>query len=363
MSEWRYIATRMNGDGTETFLDYEVPLAGASVQDVLSGHGGVDGKINPEVARMKDSKGDPLFIPWSTAIYAEASGQIRGGGIVTADPATGPDLTVDSIGFTGFLAEQPFIGEQKYDTADPLQIDRFIIEEYQKRKPFNLGLKPVGATKSRQVQMSESVSGIRELYYLAYWQTLDLDRERTQLTEMGEYEWRVKHRWSGEQIIHEIEYGYPQLGRRRPDLKFVVGENLMEPIPVKNDATNYASHVLVVGAGQGRKMITAYDSRPTKRLGRWEVVSDKSISKDQIAKSRVDAELKKLTGDFDITEIEVTDHENARFGTYQPGDEIYVESGPGWHDFGGLWVRVLGIIYNPEKNTATVQVRRSEKVT
>lgn len=365
MSGWRYIASRLNGDGTESFLDWNLPLSDVSVQECLSGHGGLDAKITPEVASLKDDDGKPIFVPWSTAIYAEASGQIRGAGIVTQNPMNGPELVLDGIGFSGYWEGQPWLGEDKYDTADPLVIDRYIIEEFQK-KPFNLGLVPAGAKESQRVQLSETVTGKKELYYLAYWQTLDLDKERTQLAEIGGYEWTVKHRWAdGDQdrIIHEIEYGYPKLGSRRTDLRFVVGENILDNIPATDDGDEYASHVLVLGSGQGRKMVRAEDSKPTKRLGRWKVVSDKSIGKDQVAKTRVASELKALSGELDITEITVWDHPNAPVGTYHAGDEILIQSGVGWADFGDLWVRILGIIHHPEKNTSTLQIRRSEKIT
>lgn len=361
MSEWRYIASRLNGDGTETFLDYNLPLSDVSVQESLSGHGGLDAKISPEVARLKTPSGEPVFVPWSTAIYAEASGQIRGAGIVTQIPMDGPNLSLDCVGFSGYLDGQPWAGENKYDTADPLVIDRFIWSEFQK-KPFDIGLKPTGDDKSQMVRLSQTVTGKNELYYLAYWETLDLDKERTQLAEIGGYEWVTKHSWSGETIKHEIEYGYPKLGSRRNDLRFVVGENIMEDIPATNDGDEYASHVLVLGAGQGRKMVRAEANKNTKRLGRWQVVSDKAIGKDQVAMTRAETELKALAGELDITEITVWDHPNAPVGTYRAGDDILIQSGPGWADFGDLWVRILGIIHHPEKNTSTLQIRRSEKI-
>ena len=361
MSEWRYIASRLNGDGTETFLDFNLPLNDVSVQSSLSGHGGLDAKISPEVASLKTASGEPIFVPWSTAIYAEASGQIRGGGIVTQMPMTGPDLALDCVGFSGYLAGQPWAGEDKYDTADPLTIDRYIWSQFQK-KPFDIGLRPAGADSSQMVRLSETVTGKNELYYLAYWETLDLDKERTQLAEIGGYEWVVNHSWSGETIKHQIEYGYPKLGSRRTDLRFVVGENILEHISVTDDGDEYASHVLVLGSGQGRKMVRAEANKTTKRLGRWHVVSDKAIGKDQIAKTRAETELKALAGEFDITEIDVWDHPNAPVGTYAVGDEILIQSGEGWADFGDLWVRVLGIIHHPEKNTSTLQIRRAEKI-
>lgn len=362
MSEWRYIASRLNGDGTETFLDKEVPLSKVSVQNVLNGHGGLDAQITPEIATLQGSDGLPLFTPWSTAIYAEASGMIRGGGILTSDPINGPTLSVDCVGFSGYLQGQPWMGEDKFDVADPLEVARYIWETVQKKAPFNLGLIPKGDTQSSKVRMSDMVSGSKEKYLLAPWQTTDLDKEFTTMADWGGFEWATKHRWSGERIIHELEYGYPRLGRRRTDLRFMAGENIPEDIAVTIDGENYASHVMVLGAGQGRKMIRAYDDRKTNRLGRWAIVSDKNVNKDRIAQDRVAAELKARTGELDLTELEVWDHPNAPIGSYGPGDEIYVTSGPGWGDFGNLWLRVLGVTIHPDKSTSTLQVARSEKV-
>lgn len=365
MSEWRYIATRMNGDGTETFLSYEVPLGDVSIQESLSGHGGIDASISPEVLDLKDKNNRPIFVPWSTAIYAEASGQIRGGGILTTPVINGPKIDLDCIGHTGYFADQPWPWEDKYDKADPLVIDRYLVDKFQTQKHFNIGLKATGAKESQMVRLSETVSGKNELYYIAAWQTADLDRERTQLAEAGGYEWVVGHRWSGEKILHELEYGYPRIGKRRTDLTFIVGENIIVDPTVTEDGEEYASHALVLGAGQGRKMVRAEASSSTKRLGRWKVVTDKNLGKKDLAQKRATATLAALAGELDVTSVEVWDSPNARIGSYRAGDEILIQSSDrgGWSDFGDLWVRILGITHHPEKNTSTLQIRRTEKIT
>lgn len=365
--EWRYIAAHMNGDGTETFLDYEVPLSNVSIQESLSGHGGLDAKIAPEILRLKTEDGKPIFVPWKTAIYAEASGEIRGGGILTDLPMTGPTLDLDLVGHSGYFADQPWPWEDKFDTADPLVIDRYLIEKFQTQESFDIGLRAAGAEKSKPVRLSQVVSGKNELYYIAVWQTTDLDRERTQLAEVGGYEWVVKHRWDDvdeEKIIHEIEYGYPQLGKRRTDLTFKVGVNIVDDPTVTDDGDEYASHALILGAGQGRKMVRAEDSRKTDRLGRWTVVSDKSINKNDIARKRATSTLKALAGELDIVDLAVWNHDNAPMGSYHVGDEILVQSDEkgGWSDFGALWFRILGINHQPEKNITTLQIRRAEKI-
>ena len=64
---WRYIATKLNGDGTETVLDWDLPIVQPSFTDELSGAGGMSGTIAPEIARLRVD-GEPIFVPWSTAL-------------------------------------------------------------------------------------------------------------------------------------------------------------------------------------------------------------------------------------------------------------------------------------------------------
>ena len=94
MGNWRYIASRLNGDGTETFLSYDVPLSGGQTTTALSGPGGINGTITPEIAALQDEYGRPILEPWSTAIYAEVDGQIRGGAILSA---LGPGFTASFV--------------------------------------------------------------------------------------------------------------------------------------------------------------------------------------------------------------------------------------------------------------------------
>lgn len=146
MGKWRYIATRLNGDGTETFLSYDVPISGCQVTDVLSGAGGISGTITPEVASLKDESGNPLFLPWSTAIYAEADGHIRGGGILSGLEERGADLSLDAVSFTGYSNGMPYTGRESYSNADPLDIVRHLWAHLQQAAQGNLALQLGDAT-------------------------------------------------------------------------------------------------------------------------------------------------------------------------------------------------------------------------
>lgn len=366
---WRFFATRMHGDGTESRIADELPISRPELDTVLNGHGGLKGTITPEVARLKDQHGDPLFTPWSTAIYAEASGLIRGGGILESLPEDGPSLTLDCVGHSGYLAGTRYTGEQAIERGDPLTTAWHLWEHTQARPGFNVGMRLAGAKTSRDMFLGDDTITPSatpqkvDPYVLAWWETHDLAREFDALAELAPFEWTVQHRWDGDTIVHELLTGYPRLGRRRHDLRFVVGENVTEQPPILTEGEDYASDVFVLGAGEGRTMMHEPLSDPHRtRLGRDAVIVDKTITTPNAARTRATAELRARTGAPDITELTVADHPHARPGTYDVGDDILIETAPGWTSSRELWVKILGISIRPDEPTTTLSVRRAEKV-
>lgn len=375
---WRYIATRLNGDGTETPLDFNVPIKGAAITEDLSGPGGITGTISPELAELQDEDGRPLLQPWSTAIYAEADGFIRGGAILVGTPENGPNLDLDAVGFSGYIQGEPYTGDRSRIDVDPLDEARHIWEHYQSRPGGNIGLVLDGTTSpvrigepERTVEFTtgagEDVSFEAGPYKLAWWQTDDLGKEFDDLATRAPFDYRVVHEWDGdgETIRHRMVLGYPRLGRRRHDLIFVEGENIRQVIPIDHDGEDYASEVLVLGAGEGRAMVrgSAVNAAPG-RLRRVVTVSDKSIQTKKAADARAEQELKLRSGEPDLADdIEVADHPHAPLGSYSPGDEILVETaGAGWSGRLAIWCRILAATIHPEAGTTTLTIVRAEKV-
>lgn len=367
MSEWRFIASRLDGNGGEEFLDYDLPLDDTEIHQVLNGHGGLSAAVTHEVAHLRVD-GEPIFVPWSTALYAEASGIIRGGGILTDLTEEGPALALDCIGFTGYLDEMPYTNIRSIERGDPLKVSQHLWEHTQARKGFDLGVEMVGASSSREMFIGDddvppsSTPQKVDPYELTYWQTHDLAREFDHLAELGPFEYRMEHAWDGDRIRHRLRYGYPTLGARRHDLRFVVGENVLEVPEVETAGEEYASHVLVLGAGEGRSMMRDEQSTTTDRLGRFAVVSDKTITTPAQAKARARAELKARTGTPDVTDLQVIQHPHALLGSYSVGDEIAITTADGWTDEQDVWVKILGISITPGTDTTMLQVRRAEKV-
>lgn len=367
MAGWRYLAFRLNGDGTETPLSYDVPLQDALLTEELSGPGGIRGYVGPELERLRAEDGTPVFRPWSTAIYAEKDNSIRAGAILADMPEDGPRLTLDCVGFSGYLAGQPYGGDISRIQVDPMVMARHLWQHKQGTKYGNIGLQ-LDATTSKvrigteekdvkfETGEGEDVEFKSGPYLLNWWQTHDMGKEFDDLALRTPFDYRVEHEWDGEEVAHRLRLGHPTLGRRRTD-RFMVGENVRTVPGVDYFGDEYASEVVMLGAGEGRKMVRHPATRPDPgRLHRAVVVQDKTLTSKAAARRAAEAELARRLGEADITEIEVP------AGSLQVGDEIYIQSKKGWTRDLNLWVRILSIATSPAKNTSVLSVARVEKV-
>lgn len=361
---WRFIATRLNGDGTETPLDYNIPLTDPKITYDLSGPGQITGTITPETSRLQKD-GRPLFLEWSTAIYAECDGHIRGGGILTDLTEDGPSLAITAPGFTTYPAGQPYTGSYSQVGVDPLVVVRHIWAHLQGKPGGNIGLQIDDTTSTVRLGTTANPDDTESgPYVLAPWKTTDLGAVLDELAENTPFDYRIDHAWDGDQITHQLVIGAPTLGARKTNLRFVVGENIFAEPGLAYGGKNYASGVLLVGAGEGRDMIAQVAEQTPVRLRRIAVVEDKTITTKAKGLAAAETESKLRSGLADFTQdLVVTDHPNAPLGSYTVGDEIPVTTArKGWTNGQTIWVRILSLTLDPDTGTTSITVIRPEKV-
>jgi len=374
---WRYFATRLNGDGTETVLDMELPVEDVTVEDILSGDNALSCKIDPVHSRLLGPDGLPVFEEWGTGIYAENDGDIRGGGILTHSGFDGPEWTLEATGFTGYGRDLPYTGGgYKGIEVDPIDVAREIWNHIQSQPDGDLGLtfdttttggKVSIGTELKQVEYdtkSGPISFESGPYKLNFYTNHDLQGDFDDLARDTPFDYHERHFWDGQTIRHHIDIGYPKLGRRREDLRFIFGVNIFHPVEVERDGELYASGTMVLGAGEGASMVRAIRERRThgRRLRRIAVVVDNSIKSRKRAESRADAENQWRKNLDDIETVIVQNHRNAPLGSVAVGDEIRLEGQGDWVNV-DMWVRVLGITYQPANgNTAEYTVARTDKL-
>ena len=376
MGEWRYIAARLNGDGTETILDTEVPLTDVSLTKNLSGPDGFSGKISPSVARMIASDGQPLIVPWSTAIYSEESNRIRHACIVTQRTKDDATLSLEGAGWPALIKGQPYTGSVFFVERDPLDIARHIWDHWQSFIGGNVGLQLDRTTKVgtligttlKQVEFDTQngpVSFEAGPYKLNEWETDDLGGKFESLATDYGFDYAERHEWNaaGTGFNHYLDFGVPRIGTRRNNLRFVVGENVLLPPSVSTSEETYASAVLVRGAGEGATMKRAFIPRAGEsRLRRIYIASDNTLKSDAATRARGQALLPFLSGMPEITEFAIRDTPEVPLGSWREGDEVEIHTDSTWGN-DSIWVRILSTTISPDSpNVAQVSVVRADKI-
>lgn len=379
MSGWRYIAARLQGDGTEKLLHPDLQLRDVSFTDVLTGASAFSATISPADPSLMVPAIDglPLLEEWSTAIFLEEDDVIRGGVILTSSTRTGPVLELSGLGFTGIIKNQPYSGTGKFFVkTDPIDIARYIWDAWQGLPGGNIGMTMDRTTKAgvligtvlKQAEFDTQagpVSFESGPVKLNDYETNDLGGMIDQFAADYGFDYHESHAWNaaGTGFTHKLDFGVPRIGTRRTDLRFTVGVNVFTPPSETTEADAYYSAVLTRGAGDGasmkRKLIPRAGER---RLRRVLVVEDNKLKTDAAVAARGNAILPLVTGRADISELTIKDHPDAPFGTWVVGDEIEVFTESEWGT-GSTWVRIVSNQVKPQDpNVVSVSVVRADKI-
>ncbi|MEU8911803.1 hypothetical protein [Streptomyces nigrescens] len=373
----RFIAQRAL---PETILDWEVPFTlSSNPKRDLSGPGSMAGTIEPEYARMIGPDGKPILQEWGTKLYLEIEGHIRWGGIVTKTAYDGPTASIQAEGFSCYpqgipyesymisgaliTPKDPYAGKDKnhdgwvdgkkgkqrvppppkpyggprIDTYDAF---RNIWNHVQSRPYGNIGLKIDTHDLGEKLGAADG----SDPWELAWWDNPDCGQALDTLTRTTPFDWVETHAWAaadGNAIDHRLMLGKPRLGRKRNDLRFAQGENIMAIAKPEGMGDDYANEAVVLGKGEGRKMKRAQVHRYDGRLRRVATVTDKTLASDKALRTRGERELAGRTQALQIPAIQIVDHPNARFGSWALGDDIRIQVHVPWVGDVDVWHRIV----------------------
>lgn len=144
---WRYLAQNIM---TGEWLHTDLPLSGVTITWQLSGPGSLDATIVPQHAAML-AKGALSLDEWSTAIYPEKDGVIRGGFLLVDSDVTGQSWKLTGAGFATYPTGIVYNGDPYVKTNyDPLNVVRDLWDYIQTRPSGDIGM-VVDSTTSTQL--------------------------------------------------------------------------------------------------------------------------------------------------------------------------------------------------------------------
>jgi hypothetical protein len=371
---WRYFAQRLGGPRAGEIIDPDLPLKDVTITDVLSGDNELEATIDPVYKRLMAEDGRPLMDEWGTGIFAEHQGNVIGGGIFLDSDFDGPSWSLSCAGYTSYLADLPYTAEKHFEETDVAEIFRHIWAHVQAQPDGNLDFEIddlvtgiLIGDKLRQVEFDTENGPLTfeaGPYKLAPHLTQDLSQNAVELAQIGHFDWLERHYWDDDEVLrHRLILRAPGIGTRS-EARFVIGENVWEVPSVARAGEDYASDVLVLGAGDGSAQKRALSGHvSTGRLRRVAVVGDSSLRTTAKCADRAKTEVQGRNRLEDVSSIVVRDHPHARIGSINVGDEIYLEGDTGWIEL-GVWVRILKRSISPdESNAVTLEVRRTDALT
>lgn len=354
----RYHVQRLR---TGEWLSRDFELGDGVTTRALSTPGGVAGTVAPELRYIRHTDGLRFLEKWATAIYAEDDGQIRGAGIVV-DVSYGENgqVELDAPGFAIYPTGITYSKATNFGArVDPLNIVRHLWAHVQSYATGNIGMVVDGTVSTRRIGDNANPYG------LLWWDQPDCGGEIDSLAKETPFDFTELHAWTDAShmaVSHRLQLGFPRLGRRRDDLRFVEGENITAWVPIEDSGAQTANDYIGIGKGEGAAMIHSNLAVDDGRLRRTKVVTDKTADKRRI--DAIIADRYRAAADVqDITELQVIDHPNARLSSIAPGDDLPVDIDHPSFGAKRLWLRALAIAENDDGFTATIATQRSTAFT
>lgn len=343
----RFIVERIS-DGA--FLDLDFPIEVSGVGRALSDAGDLSGTVEPDVGGLRDT-GELIAEPGASFIHREVAGVITGTYIVTRCAFKGSAWEIEGKGFSSHLARRHYSGSREWVDADPIGIIRHVWEHAQSKPGGDLGVTVVGSSTARIGEPKRDVSFTARgedvdftagPYTLHWWDTPNLGSTVDGLAEgVSEFvEWSA---WNHDRskILKEVRYS-DRVGKRSR-ARFVEGANVVDVVALESDGTDYANTVIAIGAGEGKKALRVTLSVSDGRVPMERVLDLKNVTSKKVLEASARAALALAQKKYAIPAVEVVDHPNAEFGTFDVGDEVLVSADFEWAGRKELWHRIMEI--------------------
>lgn len=345
---------------TGDFLHWDLPLEGASITYALSGATTITADMTPE---MIDLVNDAQ--PWGTWLHVEDAGQIRASTLVMPGSYDDETFKISTESVSGYPHGMVYLGNYSQVNVDPLDIVREVWNHLQSYQQGNVAVSLSDVHTTVRVGTDTDTDGTLKPYTVAWWDNKDCGQIIDDLAKSTPFDYRDSPSWNDDKtsVNQLVELGFPRLGRRRYDLRFVQDENITDIVPLKELDDEYASDVLVLGSGQGQDAIRGFYSEVVAgRLRRTAVLTDQSITDVNLANRVAQDEFRRRQAALRAIDQITVDlaHDNAKLGTFAAGDDILVQATLPWVGDIQLWHRITSWTHDVESETATLKLQRSE---
>ncbi|MER6610112.1 hypothetical protein ABT282_30440 [Streptomyces sp. NPDC000927] len=338
MADYRYIVARA---ATGDVLHWNLPLSEVEYGPEISGPGSLKAILPTSFRR---SLSDTLDAG-DTVLLVERNARLDWGGLLWRAEPEGNTLPIEASGFGSYLHRRFDLhgnldGRGPYIDADPCQVIRDVWTYAQAQPDGDLGV-VVDDTKSQA-----KTGTAKDPYTTSKTDPRNLGDMVDEVADIHDgLEWSETVAWRGRRAERRIILGAPRLGRRREDLTFTTGANVVGTPHVIEDADSYAQWVIGLGAGEGKKRKVVVDG---VRNGRLRLEHRLETSEKDEAKLKRRARRERLARQVPptLTELEIIDHPAAPIEALRIGDDVRIRLCEPHTAYDG-WNRIVGWTVRP----------------
>lgn len=356
---WRFYARRAAQD---RWLDTDVQID-PRMTWTLNGAFAGQAIVPNGVGSNKGPDGRDFWNRGDTLLLGEEDEKLAWAGICSMATPGREGLYLEFTGPFGWTNVLPYTGYAEYASADVFEVVRHLIQ-HGNQKPRTLNIIPddsksqftAGGTRGDYPEAPARLKGqsteqyensaaykawLREVasyednlgvgpYTLAYWEAPYVGEEISTLADEYGFDFRERMRWKDRK---ELEFEThldlaDDITRRRDDVVFEDGVNMASLAVPKEDNEPYATHIIGLGAGEGRDMLMAEHDVDDKRLYSARFTNYKTVTNMDRLRALTRNDARRLSGNgATIESVQVWNTPGfAPMSSLRVGDEVRVKS-------------------------------------
>lgn len=340
MARWRYWAQHAL---TNQVLAASLPVADPEFGHELNGPGHFRGRLEPRFVQANAAALDA----GNVYLYAQFGTLLMWGGLLWFSQPQDRSWGLEAAGWSSYLNQRydhhgELNGRGPYVNTDPCKIIRDVWAYAQEQPDGTLGVQVDTTTSTAKVGTA------KEPWHSYWYEVPNLGDHIDNLVsedDSPDYANHCSYATDGS-VVRRVRLGYPRLGRRRTDITFRSGINIIDSPPIRYSGEDYANTVIATGSGEGTATRKAVDSVRDGRLRVEKHLALPSVNGNDVLAKRAAADRKRRQILGQTEQITVRHHPHAPLGSWQIGDDVQVAVHNEWTSW-SAWCRITGWTVKP----------------
>lgn len=281
------------------------------------------------------------------------------------DPESG-NMKISAKGFSGYAEEIPWLENYNPVIVDPFEIVERIWNHMQSYAAGDMDVTVYPTSSGTFLLPGFYFDGTEFVldFFAIFVRAVDFKDCADEINKLARdipFDYIEKSVWHDSthmQIDKTLELAYPRRGGQRTDLAFRFGDNVLSGVPSPEVAIEWTSDVIVNGWFPGKVYSSTFTNADPVRFRRVIREEDAKVNSNERAQVRAKRKLtmRQVPDYWSSITIDPM-HSNAPFGTWELGDEIFVQGMMPWVGKVEAWHRITSFTLDASGSTCELGLK------